>query len=135
MVWCVKFCRNFSEKYEDEIWSLDRDIEECISIIDSKKDKQCHFEGQKLMCLRKSKALFVKHLGKIEKYNKSLFNLLVFFYQKNLKLLNLSLMKGLGKVRITFLIVLQFIVEGIWQCLTTLLTGWIHVAYTGMNRN
>ena len=85
MVWCVKFCKNFSEKYKDEIWSLDQDIEECISIIDSKKDKQCHFEGKKLMRLRKSEALCVKHLEKIEKYNKSLFNLMVLFYQKNLK--------------------------------------------------
>ena len=40
------------------------------------------------MRLRKSKGLCVKHLGKIEKYNKSLFNLLVYLseiYQKNLK--------------------------------------------------
>ena len=49
LVWCIKYCKAFSEKYDDEIRSLDQQIEESVAIIDSKKDKTCHFEGPKLM--------------------------------------------------------------------------------------
>ena len=85
LVWCIKYCKVFSEKYDDEIRSLDQQIEEYVAIIDSKQDKTCCFEGSKLMQLRISKALCVKRLAKIETYNKSLYRLIVPFYQKNLK--------------------------------------------------
>ena len=59
LVWCVKFCINFLEKYDDEIRSLGRHIETSVAIIDSKMDKKCRFEESKLRqhieCLKKER--------------------------------------------------------------------------------